>query len=234
LSFIRQNLEKAALKQKSHYDRSHNPSLTFNFGDKVLLKDVTLSSKIKGITSSLGPLYGNSVCTIVDKIGDSVFTVQLPTGRKKGRFHISFLRKYSDRENITTPTTASLSPDDEAPFAQTGKIISQEVTASLSSEDSSIYNNNVNLSSCEDITISKNVVDNLPTECEVLTNNLSLDNMNCLNPSPTLVTDLYPITPIPISIPLPLRLSARNLRSLPRWDYAALNKGKGNTTKSPT
>jgi len=100
---IQQNLETASSIQKQHYDSRHDNE-PLQVGDKVLLKDVQLSDQSRGITAGLNPLYQPQVCTIVSKKSDSIFHVQLPCGRTKGPLHISFLRKYNERDDrLFTP-----------------------------------------------------------------------------------------------------------------------------------
>ena len=103
------NLQKSSSKQKQYYDLRHEDR-PLKIGDKVLLKDVTLSSKADGVTASLNPLYGPEICIIQAKKGDSIFTVKLPNGKLKGPLHISFLRKYHSREDTET-TDSGPDPD---------------------------------------------------------------------------------------------------------------------------
>jgi len=54
---MQQNLVHASAVQKQYYDRCHDNE-EFHIGDQVLLKDVQLSNKSRGITAGLNPLYG--------------------------------------------------------------------------------------------------------------------------------------------------------------------------------
>jgi len=96
LSFVVKNLEDAHGKQKRGYDDRHR-EFSFKVGDLVLMKDVQLSSKEKGIASGLNPLYEGKICKIKNILGNSTYTLSLPNGKTRGPVHITFLRPYHPR-----------------------------------------------------------------------------------------------------------------------------------------
>jgi len=238
LSFVRQNLNIAAEKQKVHYDKCHNAAATFNIGDRVLLKNISLSSKTKGITSSLNPLYGNKVCTIITKHGESVFTVRLPCGNTKGPLHISFLRKYKDRDDVVRipVEVATLNASKTFPLPD------QEIDATSDSSMELLAvthdHDNVLSDKSSDVSNLPNNVEHIDIDIQIPTTNFDVkntsSNMSIASPNLSQMIDLSPHTTTSPSCSVPLESPKRNLRSLPRWDYAALQKGKGKLQKSKT
>jgi hypothetical protein len=98
LDFVYKNLEKAKLKQKLAYDQKHRND-KFAVGDKVLLRDTTLSSAADGIVAGLMPLYRPDIATVTKVTGDLTYEISVEDGSVKPSVHIQHLRRYFERSD---------------------------------------------------------------------------------------------------------------------------------------
>jgi hypothetical protein len=122
LDFVRINLQKAKDKQKHEYDKRHRDD-RFAVGDKVLLKDTTLSSAADGVVAGLMPLYRSDVAEVTKVNSDLSYEIRFEDGTVRPTVHIQNLRRFSQRQIPTsTPqvtTDASIVSDSVDPLSNT-------------------------------------------------------------------------------------------------------------------
>jgi hypothetical protein len=104
LSLVCSNLDTSKIKQKQNYDKHHR-DVRFQIGDLVVIKDTTLSSKDKGISAGLSPLFKAGVATIDKVLSDLNYIIKYADGVTRGPIHIQSLRRYYVRDFIAAPTT---------------------------------------------------------------------------------------------------------------------------------
>jgi hypothetical protein len=123
LAFVRDNLQKAKAKQKEAYDRAHRDD-RFEVGDKVLLRDTTLSSAADGVVAGLMPLYRPEVARVTKVTGDLTYEITFDDGTVKPSVHIQNLRRYHERlvspssstHNVSTDNCLNQIPDSVSPL----------------------------------------------------------------------------------------------------------------------
>jgi hypothetical protein len=101
LDFVRNNQEKAKTKQKLAYDQRHRDD-KFAVGDKVLLRDTTLSSAADGVVAGLMPLYRPDIATVTKVTGDLTYEISFEDGSVKPSVHIQQLRRYFERSDSSS------------------------------------------------------------------------------------------------------------------------------------
>jgi transposase InsO family protein len=107
LDFVRVNLQKAKDKQKHDYDKRHRDD-RFAVGDKVLLRDTTLSSAADGVVAGLMPLYRPDVAEVTKVNSDLSYEIKFEDGTVRPTVHIQNLRRFTSRQEAqTTPHTSS-------------------------------------------------------------------------------------------------------------------------------
>jgi hypothetical protein len=156
LSLVSSNLGKAKEKQKRFYDQRHRDD-KFQVGDKIVVKDTTLSSKEKGITAGLCPLYKPGVAEIHKVVSDLDYEIIFADGTIRGPVHIQSLRRYFARGDTTTPKINMSSQQSQS-------------TSSLSTASSSTSPNN-NTNNSQDDIMNDNYV-------HAVNDNISSDNAN--------------------------------------------------------
>lgn len=104
VSQVEGHLKSSQNKQKIQYDKNHTPT-KFKIDDLVVIKDNTLSSKDKGICSSLCPLYSSKTGKITKIISENTFEVTFEDGTIKGPIHSQLLRKYNKSPESSPPLT---------------------------------------------------------------------------------------------------------------------------------
>jgi hypothetical protein len=96
IDFVKINLEKAKQRQKEGYDARRREE-KFQVGDRVLLKDETLSSAADGVVAGLTPLYRSDVATVTRVTGDLTYEIQFEEGTSKSPIYVQQLRRFFDR-----------------------------------------------------------------------------------------------------------------------------------------
>jgi len=171
-----QHQTTASKKQAKYYNQVH-ADVNFQIGDKVLIKNSTLSSKVDGITAGLNSLYGPDVCEIVKKKGNSIFKVKLPNHKVKGPLHITFLRKFNERtenqvnvnlvKNIVTPSVVD-------------NMDVQTIFDDHSNHDPQLLNSS-SIHTRTNSNFSKHLPDSIHDVSEVCMVPITIDNSNDLN-----------------------------------------------------
>ena len=105
-------LEQAQQRAKSYADKSHR-DVNFSVGDKVLISTKNLKLKVRKDTKLL-PKYVGPV-TVLKCIGSIAYVVELPPQwRVHNVFHVSLLRKYTQRGeegHVAAPPAAWLADE---------------------------------------------------------------------------------------------------------------------------
>jgi hypothetical protein len=83
ISLVSDNLDRAKIMQKQHYDKRRRDEV-FKVGDAVVIMDTTQSDKSRGIVSGLCPLYRQDVGQIHQVHSDLNYTVIFEDGTLKG------------------------------------------------------------------------------------------------------------------------------------------------------
>ena len=103
--------ERVAKQQAKHYNSAHKP-VTFNEGDKVLLRSLnirTLRPKKKIDHRQLGPFQ------VLEKIGTQAYKLDLPAkyGRIHPVFHVSLLEPWHSRGDDPEPQSVQIDDEEE-------------------------------------------------------------------------------------------------------------------------
>jgi len=179
---ILQHQTIASRKQASYYNQ-HHEDVSYQIGDKVLLRNTTLSSKVDGVTAALNPLYGPAVCEIVKKKGNSIFTVKLPNNKLKGPLHITFLRKFNDRNDIND-----------------SEILSENVITTSVNDNIDVHVNTTDRSNND-----TNLLNNL--------SNNKITNYNFSNPLPNSTENVSEICMVPVKVEQDFGLNVNQIGS---------------------
>jgi hypothetical protein len=205
LDFVRINLQKAKDKQKHEYDKRHRDD-RFAVGDKVLLRDTTLSSAVDGVVAGLMPLYRSDVAEVTNVNSDLSYEIRFEDGTVRPAVHIQNLRRFNKRQITSTQqvtSDTSIVSDSVDPISNT----------SISHNISDIVIHDVNMVPQVNPAVSQTTTPN-DLDAPVV-----IDRVSPINPVVSDDTDVLSVSSEPV------RRSSR-LRGKSPIDYRAANTGR--------
>jgi len=225
LKSVTENIRAAQSKQKLYYDARHTP-MSMAVGDRVLMKDVQLSSKLQGVSSGLNPLYKNDVYTVSKVIGNNTFMVTNESGKPRGPVHISFLRKFhppTDPEILPLLTTSENSNLNLLDPVKDSTTSVDNCPASINIDKCFIDSSTKTHYTHTQSNNSESHVTSLPISIPLSTLAQDVGSLNTANisTSPNL-SGPNPDEDVPVS---------KRTRQKPRLDYLKIAKGQGTHVK---
>jgi hypothetical protein len=211
LEFVSSSLQVAAEKQKKYYDERHD-DVEFQIGDKVVIRDTTLSDKAAGVVAGLRPLFRPNIGVVSEKYSPLNYEVQFDDGSKKGPLHIQFMRKYRERDEVGDDVTPPVSnnhnnnTDDD--------VISSPVAPLPQDEPEDVVVNNHDFNVDDSLVINPFVDFIVPHSNDVSVDDVRLDSVpDPSSPPPHLDSD---------TAPAPYVRRSNRLKHLPQKDYAVV------------